>query len=1199
MKQRNKELQAALMGALMLCCAVPLAAQTNPDAGSMPDEDVYILSPFEVMAAQDTGYVATSTLAGTRVRTELRDVASAISTVTSAFLEDTGSRNAQDLLVYTTNTEVGGITGNYSGAGGSVNYNETTLLLRPNANTRVRGLDAADNTRNFFLTEIPWDGYNVDRVDMQRGPNSILFGVGSPAGIINTSLVGAEFDNNGEFENRVGSFGSLRNSINYNHVLIEDQLAVKVAGLWDKTQYRQDPAFNEDQRIYAAVRWDPKLWGKETYTSIKASYERGEVDANRPRSLPPIDAITPWFLTGDTNGVPNLNKLVLNPVTTWTQYGDYYNGVQGMYPWFKEAFMGRLMSSNIANYYNSGSGIPINTMMPNLGTGRGVDANGVVDGTIGGHPFSRPWGISTWNQFARAAFQGGKYYSDKSLTDETIFNFYDKLIDGDNKREWQEWEAMNLSAQQTYLNGKLGWEFVYDGQDYEDGQVAFLNGGQYNLSVDINTHLIDGSPNPNVGRPYVGNSGQYGNVENFVARDNLRFTAYGDLHAKDLLGDTRLARILGHHVFTGLLSKDVKTEDNRNFARWASEPGYAAFVGNTTDITNGARQIDWIAYLGDSLLGASTPSGAKLSAVKGKIDPHGPTNVLFYDSRWTATGVDVGAEYVYTTLDEFGNPEETVGTQADNPANYAGWTTGSYNVLSYDKGDAYHLYTQGGKSRNEIESQGITWQGYLFDGNVVPVFGWRKDTVKNASTTAPKGEHDVSLMNYEVDTSTENTKKAVGESKSWGIVLHTPGQWRAKMPGNTGLSLFYNSSENFKADAPRGDVFGQQIDNPYAETNDYGFALTTLDDRLTLRVTWYKTEMKNATLAVADAGFGSNLYYSWALPYWGATHALAALDGIAGVRQGDWGWPWNGIAVDAEGNPDNARIETIVRDFFTNFPLDQNFVDQYGLDMNPDAMRAAGSGSFDQMWASVPGYGVNGQGASALGLQPAFGGALGEFGSGPVASVDTVSEGVEFELNANITPNWNLTLNASKTEASIQAVSPSIQEWIDTYSTFMNGDAGLLKLWGGDTFRKAWQDNILAPYSVLKGQIGQQAPEVAPWRFNLVTNYNFSEGRFAGVNVGMAYRWEDKRIAGYQYNAERDTLDIDKPWYGDTESHVDLWIGYGREITSNIDWRIQLNIRNVGEDVGLATVSRNPDGEVALSRIQEGMVWSLTNTFSF
>ena len=28
---------------------------------------------------------------------------------------------------------------------------------------------AADNTRDFFVTDIPWDSYNVDRVDIQRG----------------------------------------------------------------------------------------------------------------------------------------------------------------------------------------------------------------------------------------------------------------------------------------------------------------------------------------------------------------------------------------------------------------------------------------------------------------------------------------------------------------------------------------------------------------------------------------------------------------------------------------------------------------------------------------------------------------------------------------------------------------------------------------------------------------------------------------------------------------------------------------------------------------------------------------------------------------------------------------------------------------------------------------------------------------------
>lgn len=1162
-------------------------------------EDVYELSPFEVTTSEEEGYLASDTLAGTRVRTDLRDIASSISVVTSAFMKDTASVKAEELLIYTTNTEIGGVTGNFSGLGGSVTFNESSALLRPNTNTRVRGLDSADNTRNFFLTEIPWDGYNVERVDMQRGPNSILFGVGSPAGIINASINTADFTDKGKYENRIGSFGSLRNVLDYNKVLIDDELGVRVSLLHDETKYRQKPAFSKDKRVYAVVRYDPKMFGEDTYTSFKASYENGKVTSNRPRSLPPIDGITPWFATGESNGVANLNQITLNPLTTWSQYGDNYLGEPGMYSWFKEAFMGRLMSSNIANFYDAGSSTPINTMMPNIGAGNGVDSNGLVDGTIGEVPFARPWAITTMNNYARGAILGGKYYGNVSLTDDSIFDFYTKLIDGDNKREWRNWDAINASLQQTYLDSRMGWEFVYDSQEYDDGQIAFLQGDQYVVSVDINTHQMDGSINPNVGRPYVGNSGQGGNYENFIERENMRFTAFGDLRAKDFLGDSWLSRFLGHHVFTALFSKEVKKEENRQFARWASDPSYAEYNGNNTDITNGARQIDWIAYLGDSLLDVSSASGANLSAVNANIDPFGSTSVKYFDSRWNATGVDVAAPYVYTSYDLNGQLIENEGIEADNVDNYVGWTDGSYNVLSYDHGDVEDLYTQGKRSHNQIESKGFTWQGYLLDGNLVPVLGWRKDTVKNASTQAPKNEYDVSLLNYDIDRSDANTRVASGESKSWGAVLHTPSAWRAKLPGYTGVSLFYNSSENFKADAPRGDVFGGVIDNPYGKTKDYGFVLNTLDEKITLKVTWYKTEVSNATLSGDNAGFSSSLYYVWALPYWGATHALAALDGIANVRQGDWGWPWNGIAVDADGEPDNARIEEIVRDFFGNFPLDQNFIDQYGLDMNADAMHAAASGSFDAMWASVPGYGVDGQGASAIGLQPAYGGQLRDFGSAPVASVDTVSKGVEYELSAMITPQWNLIVNASKTTAQINSVSPTIQTWIDTYTEFVNGDAGLIKIWGGDTMRKVWQDQILAPYSVLQGQIGQQAPEVSPWRFNLVTNYAFNDGAFKGINIGAAYRWEDKRILGYQYDADADTLDIDKPWYGDTSSHVDLWAGYEREISSNIDWRIQINLRNVGEDVGLVAVSRNPDGSNALSRIQEGMIWSITNTFSF
>ncbi|MBN2234005.1 MAG: TonB-dependent receptor, partial [Opitutales bacterium] len=156
-------MQRILMGCLSGSMAVSLTAQTGMEP--YVDEDVYILSPFEVNAGETMGYVATTSLAGTRIKTELRDVGSAISVVTAEFIKDTGATDNESLLIYTANTEVGGVLGNFSGASIGAMANETANFARPSTNTRVRGLAAADNTRDFFVTEIPWDSYVIDRVD--------------------------------------------------------------------------------------------------------------------------------------------------------------------------------------------------------------------------------------------------------------------------------------------------------------------------------------------------------------------------------------------------------------------------------------------------------------------------------------------------------------------------------------------------------------------------------------------------------------------------------------------------------------------------------------------------------------------------------------------------------------------------------------------------------------------------------------------------------------------------------------------------------------------------------------------------------------------------------------------------------------------------------------------------------------------------
>ena len=71
----------------------------------------------------------------------------------------------------------------------------------------------ADNTHDFFALGIPWDEYNIDRIDISRGPNAILFGEGSPAGIVNAGSRAAEFNNMGNLDLRFGSWGSTPESL--------------------------------------------------------------------------------------------------------------------------------------------------------------------------------------------------------------------------------------------------------------------------------------------------------------------------------------------------------------------------------------------------------------------------------------------------------------------------------------------------------------------------------------------------------------------------------------------------------------------------------------------------------------------------------------------------------------------------------------------------------------------------------------------------------------------------------------------------------------------------------------------------------------------------------------------------------------------------------------------------------------------------
>jgi len=86
LSQRLQRLTATTLCTLILGSGLAIAQTVNEEEDELDDEDLYTLSPFEVSPEISTGYTATTTLGGTRVRTNLVDMTSALSTVTAEFL---------------------------------------------------------------------------------------------------------------------------------------------------------------------------------------------------------------------------------------------------------------------------------------------------------------------------------------------------------------------------------------------------------------------------------------------------------------------------------------------------------------------------------------------------------------------------------------------------------------------------------------------------------------------------------------------------------------------------------------------------------------------------------------------------------------------------------------------------------------------------------------------------------------------------------------------------------------------------------------------------------------------------------------------------------------------------------------------------------------------------------------------------------
>ena len=1193
------------------------------------DDQTIELSPFVVNStANSESYQVQDTLAGTRVRTKLSDLGSAISVVSKKFMNDIGATDAQSLLQYTTNSEVGGVYGNFGGMGNNSTISESARLLQPNNDTRVRGLTAADNTRNYFLSSIPWDNFNIDRVDMQRGPNSMLFGVGSPAGIINTSLNDAMFRNAVKVENRVDQYGSLRNSVDINRVLLPNELAVRLVGLDDNEEYRQAGTYNHQKRGYIAVHYAPK-WLKfpGASTDIRINDEYGSVSSRNPRTLPPVDNISPWFNT--------LNKITVNPYVAHQTNGVGAGvGSSNLIPYLN-AVRGREFWSNIIYSYPNVNSASISNISEAfaLGTpyGIGVSNNSdhsqptrtswPVTGSIpGGIAFADAIGITSYSQYAvYANLPGSQYgvYRDKLMTDPSIFNFYDNTLDGPNTHQYQRWNGFNADISQTLLDNRLGFDLSYYSEYYINGGENYLTDQSYAISVDVNTILANGAPNPNVGRPYIETDGVYGNNETRNDRSSWRAQVFGDLRSSDFFSNKTVQSILGRHHITAVASRDTLKTTTMSWSRWDTSLDWLNAVGGAQSLNGGSRNVDMLSYIGGSLMGANSASGLYLSGLNTVHAPTDIPNVNYFDSHWKyslnptdPTFLNPNAPWTLPVATapygtQPGDPS-LQGNQSQNPANYKGWTTMNQTILNADNGGKNQLYFAGNKNRSSVESYAVSWQGYMFDNVLVPAFGWRRDTVTLAANSAPYLDSAQGLIdpfNYNVGPT---QLKESQDSRTWSVVLHAPKFIKKYLPKGTDVSLFYDKSNNFQAQSIRKDFLGNGIPDATGTTKEYGVVLSALDGRVSFKANWYDTKVQNANLTGNQ--LGSQSYMLFLLPTWAAAHAETLYAGLmnkdingVSVQGNAWFWDYSNHDNNtpygaqprgpAEAASDTAELAAIKA--FADNSLPQSFYDVYQMPISVAAMQ---SGDWTNVVTQANWNPVT-QGSGAL--QSASGGTVG--GIAPSATVDTESKGVEFEFYAQPLPSWNITMNASKDTSTNQNLNKTMVALINMEQKLWSSPAGDIRLWsaGGQTMRQVFDQNIYGPYQNLLAQAGTQVPELRPWRANVVSSYTFEHGRLRGVSIGGAYRWQQGAILGYKLNPTTELIDVNQPIKGPDDKHFDLWVGYSHKLGHGINWKVQLNLRNVGQGPSLIPIAVEPDGSPAMFRIQDGQLWQLTNTFEF
>lgn len=1161
--------------------AAPPAAPALPAATASTSEEVVKMSPFEVRTSdKDIGYYAENTLAGSRLNTNVGDLAAAITIVTKQQLVDTGSLNINDVFMYEANTEGANtytpvfinrtnardFIGGYSDDTGP-SYTITT-------SNRVRGLDVADTAQNNYPTakRVPWDTYNTQTVEISRGPNSLLFGTGSAAGIVNQTPTEATFNKRTtELQYRVGSWGSYRASINHNQPLIDNKLALDVAVLYDSTGYERKPSYDVTRRQYAALTYQPF-----SKTKITANFENYDNKNDRPNGLLPRDFVTPWLQAG---------RPAWNPVTRMVTILDT-GRVLGPYVSDTRA-PGWVPGQPVGNTNISSTTSPL--FVPGIQIDSGRTIQYVNQGSQVGFWMDSPSGLTLglpaagsrtaaqWIAYDdRTTFSNNLAPLPDPSTGATGYNYWS--FPGITNKGIYDWNKISLLTpnygtltQKTYnielrqeltdnLHLDVGW-FRQEITEFDNYALGQTN-QQFSTWVDTNLTWPDGSPNPYFGSPFEYDH-QADSFSEPEINNNFRVML---AYEKDFTKDHGWMRWLGRHRLMGLWSQQMDKTNNLRY-RLSFDGGDTRFLPNTA--TTPANNYAWPAS-----------GGVRRYYYEGQ----GSNGVIQYSPGfWGAPGYGaVKANPDTSTIKFYDWPSATwqsTNVQFDPNLMYAG---GNYGI-----------------NQRVLESRNFAWQGYLWDDRIVPTLGWRRDNVKIRTTTfAGLSNIQEYLGGYAIpglENRLSNWFYSAGNTKTMGVVVY-PLKW-----SGGSISLHLNKSDNFNPpNAINVDYFGTILGKATGQGKDWGAGVSLFDNKLVATLNWYQDDQQNAPAVSASTALGrvvridTSSFRSWAEyvvrirngenptdPLFANASARpltgAEQDQIAAIMGVPYTWP-----SFSNGGSINGTQENVSKGMEAS--IIYNPLRNWNIKFTVGKQRAMYKAIAPQIDAWL-------YGSSAINPN-------GRLAYWQAATAPDMPGVVNFEGNAgrklSLQNFW--TGYGFNADAYLENASGSNPGWISPQGFYYAAVATEVNN------AKLLQNN--------------RAPNEREWSYNLISTYAFQTGILKGVGVGGGLRWADKAIAGYYGSTDPSTYvhptaaqslmslpDVTRPIYTPSETHIDVWLRYTHKIPKlfgeKVNVTFQINVYDLTESGKIQPINFNWDGSPAGYRIIDPRKFAFTTTFDF